>query len=539
MIVWVFKKKAIIVFLIAFVCFMILIQAFIASDDELDELESKFPLEDYLFADSKEKAEIERLKAELESEKSQKDQNFLQIDNSLKQLQEQLNTQQKSNEPSLYQNLYDDKGNTIPLDNNGEPILHTRDGQRVFLDENAKPYTLDENNSKIALDKSIPIVSANGNPMSRDSEGRIIFKDSEGNNVYVEKDKKVTTDKNGNLTYEDNKGNYEIHDKNGNMIEKGNKIPLAPTKNPIPKLQGQEREKDLYLYDEDGNIVGDSVAVENQKFDPKLADSKQKNINSILASRFESEEVEKPKKKLEYGVDEFTNLDDKDEGSNEHKLLRTITADRMIPAFLVRPISSQLAGNVVAQVESNIYGAMGRVVLIPKGSRVIGFYQSNNKIGEYRLEVIWTRIITPHGINILLTNAKGADVKGYNGLVGEVHSRNFQRYGIPMTLSTLSNGLLLAVNAKTASANNQSDLSQAYMTAQILSGMRQDVSTIIQRIVQEQMKIQPIITIREGSRIFIAPSQDIFIPIPKNRETLARFFREESQITDEEENTNE
>ncbi len=219
--------------------------------------------------------------------------------------------------------------------------------------------------------------------------------------------------------------------------------------------------------------------------------------------------------------------------------MRTITADRMIPAFLVRPISSQLAGNVVAQVESNIYGAMGRVVLIPKGSRVIGFYQSNNKIGEYRLEVIWTRIITPHGINILLTNAKGADVKGYNGLVGEVHSRNFQRYGIPMTLSTLSNGLLLAVNAKTASANNQSDLSQAYMTAQILSGMRQDVSTIIQRIVQEQMKIQPIITIREGSRIFIAPSQDIFIPIPKNRETLARFFREESQITDEEENTNE
>ena len=134
--------------------------------------------------------------------------------------------------------------------------------------------------------------------------------------------------------------------------------------------------------------------------------------------------------------------------------MRTITADRMIPAFLVRPISSQLAGNVVAQVESNIYGAMGRVVLIPKGSRVIGFYQSNNKIGEYRLEVIWTRIITPHGINILLTNAKGADVKGYNGLVGEVHSRNFQRYGIPMTLSTLSNGLLLAVNAKTASANN-------------------------------------------------------------------------------------
>lgn len=534
---WVFKKKAVIVFLIAFVCFMILIQAFIANDDELDELESKFPLEDYLFADSKEKAEIERLKAELESEKAQKEQSFLQIDNSLKQLQEQLSAQQKSNEPSLYQNLYDDEGNAISLDDNGEPILYTRDGKRVFLDENGMPYVLDENNNKVALDESISIVSANGNAINRDSEGRIVFKDSKGNNVYVENNKKITTDKDGNRIYEDNRGNYEKYDKNGNMIEKGNKVPLTHTPNSTSK--SKLIEKDSYLYDEDGNIIGDSVAIENQKFDPKLADSKQKNINGILATRFESEEVEKPKKKLEYGVNEFTNLDDRDEGSNEHKLLRTITADRMIPAFLVRPISSQLAGNVVAQVETNIYGAMGRVVLIPKGSRVIGFYQSNNKIGEYRLEVIWTRIITPHGINILLTNAKGADVKGYNGLVGEVHSRNFQRYGIPMTLSTLSNGLLLAVNAKTASANNNNDLTQAYMTAQILSGMRQDVSTIIQRIVQEQMKIQPIITIREGSRIFIAPSQDIFIPIPKKGETLARFFREKSQITDEEENNNE
>ncbi len=206
----------------------------------------------------------------------------------------------------------------------------------------------------------------------------------------------------------------------------------------------------------------------------------------------------------------------------------------MIPAFLIRPISSQIAGNVVAQVESNIYGAMGRAVLIPKGSKVIGFYQSNNKIGEYRLSVIWTRIITPHGINILLTDARGADVKGYNGLVGEVHSRNFERYGIPLSLSTLSNGLLLAVNSMSQKSQTQqsetSSLASAYMQSQILSGMRQDVSSIIQKIIQEQIKIQPIITIREGSRIFIAPTQDIFIPIPKNGEALARFFNEVKEV---------
>ena len=71
------------------------------------------------------------------------------------------------------------------------------------------------------------------------------------------------------------------------------------------------------------------------------------------------------------------------------------------------------------------------------------------------------------------------------------------------------------MNQNPDNKTSNTDIANAYMQSQILSGMRQDVSSIIQRIIQEQIKIQPIITIREGSRIFIAPSQDIFIPIPK------------------------
>ncbi len=47
----------------------------------------------------------------------------------------------------------------------------------------------------------------------------------------------------------------------------------------------------------------------------------------------------------------------------------------------------------------------------------------------------------------MLTNARGADVKGYNGLVGKYISRNFQRYGIPLLTNTLSNGLLIGITS--------------------------------------------------------------------------------------------
>lgn len=555
-----FKKK---VFLIPFIVFILLVVLIGSMDteDELEEIESKFPLEDYLFKDSlkKELANTERKREEEEQQK-----NFLEIEESLKKMQQQMQEQQNIIEKNkLMEGLVDKEGNPIVLDSDGNLLMYDENGKRVFLDENGKPYTLDENGNKVYIGSDDKIFNSSGVEIERDSENRPIFYDKDGNQVSVAGNKKTTTYKDASKLIEDSKGNYQKIDKEGKITESGIKSPFADekakqesqqgdshtqgsdsnTNNNTTYTQGAQGDKTQtknpnLFYDENGNLIGDSVAIENQKFDNSKASPLQRNINNLLAQRFEMPQENSKKPSIEYGVDEFSNLDNKDEGSNEHKLLRTITADRMIPAFLVRPISSQIAGNVVAQVETNIYGHMGRAVLIPKGSRVIGFYQNNNKIGEYRLNIIWTRIITPQGINILLTDAKGADVKGYNGLVGEVHSRNFERYGIPITLSTLSNGLLLAVNSlnDSASANQTNALASAYMQSQILSGMRQDVSTIIQRIIQEQIKIQPLITIREGSRIFIAPSMDIFIPIPKNGETLARFFKESKSQQEEETN---
>ncbi len=125
----------------------------------------------------------------------------------------------------------------------------------------------------------------------------------------------------------------------------------------------------------------------------------------ILASRISSQKETQPpisikdsvshikskeKRELEkeYGSSGFKNFKRKNVASSENKLLRTITADRMIPDILITPISSEIVGSkIVAQVESDIYATMGRAVLIPKGSRAIGYYNSNNKIGEYRLEI--------------------------------------------------------------------------------------------------------------------------------------------------------
>lgn len=225
-------------------------------------------------------------------------------------------------------------------------------------------------------------------------------------------------------------------------------------------------------------------------------------------------------KEIDYGANRFSNYDKQDLASNEHRLLRTITADRMMPAILITPITSDLPGQVTALIEDDIFAAMGRANLVPKGSRAIGIYGSNNKLGENRLQIVWTRIITPQGVNILLTQAQAADVTGMSGALGELDNKYWDRYGLALSLSTVANAILLTV------ANQTQKFPNDHQTTTLLDKSGNDISTIMNNIIKEQTKIAPTITISAGSRIFINPTVDIWVPIPKDNEVLVQYFTE-------------
>ncbi|MBL0687833.1 MAG: TrbI/VirB10 family protein [Sulfurospirillum sp.] len=228
----------------------------------------------------------------------------------------------------------------------------------------------------------------------------------------------------------------------------------------------------------------------------------------------------------DYGADNFDNYNKKDISSHETKLYRTITADKMIPAILINPINSTLMGQVTAQIEDDIYSTLGATLLIPKGSKAIGVYSNKNRIGENRLLLAWTRIITPQGRNIVLTNSESADIEGSSGIVGVVDNKYWERFGIPLSLSTLSNGILLGISNKGNNANNEN-------TAIILDSSRNDLGQIFNSIINEQIKIAPTITVQKGSRIFINPTVDIWFPKPEDGEIIVKYFNTKETENDE------
>ena len=241
--------------------------------------------------------------------------------------------------------------------------------------------------------------------------------------------------------------------------------------------------------------------------------------DSILAERG-AQEIYFSKGANPYGVDSFSNQENIDNATNEHKLFRMVRAGRLIPATLTTAISSDLAGLVSAQIEEDIYATMGRAVMIPRGSKAIGYYQSSNEVtGHAKLQIEWREIITPQGVNILLTSAKTSDSMGRSGAEGNLNNRMWQRWGIPYTLSTLTNVLLLSIATRDNNSNSNQYSDSIYNQTQT------DLSAIVQEILAQQKTIKPVVEIKAGSRIFIVPTHHIWFPKPKKNEIMTQYFK--------------
>ncbi|WP_334084104.1 DNA type IV secretion system protein ComB10 [Helicobacter typhlonius] len=417
--------------------------------------------------------------------------------------------------------LTDELGNPI-FDENGDPI---------YIDKEGNMYS---GEGKKILDKKILL----------DKAGKPIL-DKNGNHIFI--------DKNGNLK---DKNDNPILDSNGNPININNKEALNEflNKNTQNSLEEQlrrqqellaEAQRQAELQEQMRKKLEEEARKKAEEEMKKLADptyqallakqeeerarrialAKERELykSALLGERAGGDSQIFAQQSSRYGDDGFSNQKSIDIATNEHRLYRMIRAGRLIPAVLMTPIVSNIEGIITAQVEQDVYAAQGRVVLIPRGTKVMGFYKNDNKIGQSRLSIVWREMITPQGVNILLTNAVSADSRGINGVEGYLDNKFEQRYGLGLFLNTLSNGLMITIS----NATQKSGTGANPYTTQLFSNAQGDLNNIFKQLISEQAKIKPTIEIRAGSRIYITPTTHMWFPIPKNGEVMAKYFNDE------------
>ena len=84
-------------------------------------------------------------------------------------------------------------------------------------------------------------------------------------------------------------------------------------------------------------------------------------------------------------------------------------------------------------------GTTGRVVLMEKGTQIVGQYKAGLKQGQHRLFVLWARARTPKHVVVTLASP-GTDSLGRAGFDGEVDNHWWERFGSALLLSIVSDG---------------------------------------------------------------------------------------------------
>lgn len=203
---------------------------------------------------------------------------------------------------------------------------------------------------------------------------------------------------------------------------------------------------------------------------------------------------------------------DSDQIYNQHGLVNLaspyeVQAGTIISAQLITAIDTSLPGDVVAQVQSDLYdSATGDYLLIPKGSKLIGKYDSQISYGQTRVLIVFYRIIRPDGSSIILHNSTGTDLFGQSGMHGSVNNH----WGRVLGAATLST--LLSLGTGVASDHTSGGTAAIPSAGQnALLGAAGSIAETGQGLTQRAMNIQPTLRIPMGYEFNIIVNRDMVL----------------------------
>ncbi len=202
-----------------------------------------------------------------------------------------------------------------------------------------------------------------------------------------------------------------------------------------------------------------------------------------------------------------------------------ILADKPIPAVLARTImSSGGADNVpvTAIVERNVYAEVGRNIVIPAGSRVMGTSSGGSgggtSGGAVRVSITWTRLIRPDGSAFEFSAAQTGDAQGRGGALGYLDEQLMKKYTLPMVTNLLSSAVAyVAASGETTTNSDGDSVESARQEAaqDARENFLDNMDQMFDQILQDKTDIEAVTYVPAGTRLIIYPKEDLWIRTPE------------------------
>jgi type IV secretion system protein VirB10 len=182
-----------------------------------------------------------------------------------------------------------------------------------------------------------------------------------------------------------------------------------------------------------------------------------------------------------------------------------VPAMTVIPAVLVTGITSESAGDVIAQVTHDVADRSGNRAAIPRGSRVSGRLARPPAPGDARVDISWNLLRLPDRTTVPLPGLATADRKG----VGGVPARVDTHYG-PALLTAVA-GSVLGGGLQLAQAR-QGGVQAAPGAGQIAAGAAGQVTQVGGDLVNRGAGIRSTATVAPATPILILVREDLSLP---------------------------
>jgi type IV secretion system protein VirB10 len=172
-----------------------------------------------------------------------------------------------------------------------------------------------------------------------------------------------------------------------------------------------------------------------------------------------------------------------------------VTQGTSIPCVLETAMSSDVAGFVSCVVMRDVMSDSGNVVLMEKGTQVVGEYRGNVRRGSKRMFVLWTRAKTPTGVIAALASP-ATDALGRAGFDGDLDTHFWERFGSALLLSIVSD----------ASSIGRQQLQDSSIQINNTTGATNTAAGIA---VEQSINIPPTLNKNQGELVNIFVARDV------------------------------
>lgn len=203
----------------------------------------------------------------------------------------------------------------------------------------------------------------------------------------------------------------------------------------------------------------------------------------------------------------------------------TIAQGKLLTAVLETAINTEIPGSVRGVVSRDVYGESGNEVLIPRGSRLFGSYSSTVSQGQGRVEISWTRLIRPDGVDLAIS-FNASDQFGRSGIPGEVDNKYGSIVASSMLTSILAVGgvaaaqKLLTNNATTTTTTNPTQgttTTTGSAANQAIYDVSKTIIDTVGQVVGNSIDVDPVIRVPQGTRVTVIVNSDINVPSMSKR----------------------